>query len=127
MTLTLTDQVSSSIIKNLVQRPRPCRDEFLMSHVRLLLANCSGGYSFTSSHSTNHFGFAMFVFLTMQPIMKEWRYIFLAWAATVAYGQVYVGVHYPFDVLCGGLLGSLIGYFTGTVFNRKIGLQVPVL
>lgn len=122
LTATLTDQLSSSFIKNLVERPRPCREELLMGQVRLILNNCSGGYSFPSSHATNHFGFAMFLFLTLRPIMKKWGYVFFIWAATIAYGQVYVGVHYPLDILAGTLLGCLIGYLTGTYFNKRIGL-----
>lgn len=122
LTATLTDQLSSSFIKNLVERPRPCREELLMGQMRLILNNCSGGYSFPSSHATNHFGFAMFLFLTLRPIMKKWSYVFFIWAATIAYGQVYVGVHYPLDIVAGTLLGCLIGYFTGTYFNKRIGL-----
>lgn len=124
LTATLTDQLSSSFIKNLVERPRPCREELLMGQVRLILNNCSGGYSFPSSHATNHFGFAMFLFLTLRPIMKKWSYVFFIWAATIAYGQVYVGVHYPLDIVAGTLLGCLIGYFTGTYFNKRIGLPL---
>lgn len=122
LTATLTDQLSSSFIKKLIERPRPCREELLMGQVRLILNNCSGGYSFPSSHATNHFGFAMFLFLTLRPIMKKWGYVFFIWAATIAYGQVYVGVHYPLDILAGALLGCLIGYLTGTYFNKRIGL-----
>ncbi|MBI2273215.1 MAG: phosphatase PAP2 family protein [Bacteroidetes bacterium] len=122
LTATLTDQLSSSVIKKLIERPRPCREELLMGQVRLILNTCSGGYSFPSSHATNHFGFAMFLFLTLRPIMKKWAYVFFIWAATIAYGQVYVGVHYPLDILAGALLGCLIGYFTGTYFNKRIGL-----
>jgi membrane-associated phospholipid phosphatase len=124
LTATVTDQLSSSIIKNLIERPRPCREELLLGQVRLILNNCSGGYSFPSSHATNHFGFAMFLFLTLWPIMKKWGYVFFIWAATIAYGQVYVGVHYPLDILGGTLLGCLIGYFTGTYFNKRIGLPL---
>lgn len=122
LTATLTDQLSSSVIKKLIERPRPCREELLMGQVRLILNTCSGGYSFPSSHATNHFGFAMFLFLTLRPIMKKWAYVFFIWAATIAYGQVYVGVHYPLDILAGALLGCLIGYLTGIYFNKRIGL-----
>ncbi len=122
ITVTITDQLSSNLIKKWIQRPRPCQDEFLMSHVRLLLNNCSGGYSFTSSHATNHFGVAMFVFITSPYLLKKWRYVFLVWAATIGYGQVYVGVHYPLDVLCGAMLGSFIGYLTAQFFIKNFGL-----
>jgi undecaprenyl-diphosphatase len=54
--------------------------------------------------------------------MKKWGYVFFIWAATIAYGQVYVGVHYPLDILAGTGLGCLIGYLTGTYFNKRIGL-----
>ncbi len=121
ITLTLTDQLSSNLIKNLVARPRPCSDPYFMDQVRLLLNNCSGGYSFTSSHATNHFGFAMFIVLTLQPIFKKWSRLFFVWAAAISYGQVYVGVHYPLDILCGGLLGSLIGYITSKTYLHYFG------
>ncbi len=118
VTLVLTDQISSTLIKNWVARPRPCRDPFLADQVRLILNTCSGAYSFPSSHAANHFGFAVFIFMTLKPVVKKWGYWLLIWAATICYGQVYVGVHYPVDVLCGGVLGSLIGYGVGRVYGR---------
>lgn len=121
ITLVLTDQISSTLIKNWVARPRPCRDEYLAAQVRLILNGCSGGYSFPSSHATNHFGFAVFIVITLKPLLKKWTWFFPLWAATISYGQVYVGVHYPVDVIAGALLGSLIGYFTATVFTQRIG------
>jgi membrane-associated phospholipid phosphatase len=127
ITLTLTDQISSNLIKNLVERTRPCNETLLAGQMRLLLNHCSGGYSFTSSHATNHFGFAMFVFITLGQVLGRWRWMFLVWAMTIAYGQVYVGVHYPLDVLCGSLLGCFIGYFTARFFTRKFGfIHIPV-
>ena len=117
----LTDQTSSHLIKNFIQRPRPCADEYLQFHVRLLLDHCSGGYSFTSSHATNHFGFAVFVFITLKDVLKQWKWSFIFWAATISYGQVYVGVHYPLDVLCGALLGTFFGFMMGRIFNKYVG------
>lgn len=121
ITIVLTDQISSSWIKPFFERPRPCRDPFLMSHVRLLLNGCSGGYSFTSSHATNHFGFAVFVVMTLGNIMGRWKYAFLFWAASISYGQVYVGVHYPLDIVSGAIVGSVIGWITGSFYLRKVG------
>ena len=122
LTLVLTDQLNSTYIKSWVGRLRPCSDPNFMGHVRLLLNNCSGGFSFPSSHAVNHFGFAMFVFLTLRPIPKKWGYLLFLWAGSIAYGQVYVGVHYPIDVLSGSLLGCLLGYIMATIFNKKIGV-----
>jgi len=118
ITVVLTDQISAHLIKNLVMRPRPCQDSVLAYHVRLLLSNCSGGFSFPSSHATNHFGFAVFIFLTLKNIIGRWRFAFLFWAASIAYGQVYVGVHYPLDVVCGSVLGIFIGFSTAYIFNH---------
>jgi len=122
ITVVLTDQVSSTLLKNWVARPRPCQEGALLGQMRLLLSGCSGGYSFTSSHATNHFGFAMYVYISLFPILKKWGKVFFIWAATISYGQVYVGVHYPIDILCGGLLGCVLGYVTARIFNKHIGL-----
>ncbi len=122
ITVTLTDQVSSHLIKTLVNRPRPCLDPLLADKINLVMHNCSTNPSFTSSHAANHFGMAVFVYCTLKQYLKKWSYLFFVWAATIAYGQVYIGVHYPTDIICGGLLGSIIGYFTATLFNKKAGL-----
>jgi len=122
ITIALTDQISANLIKNLVQRTRPCNDENFMINVHTLLGGCSSSFSFPSSHATNHFGMAWFIYLTLKKYFKTWSYLFFFWAATIAYGQVYIGIHYPTDVLGGALLGSLIGVITATVFNKKIGL-----
>lgn len=125
ITLVLTDQISSTVFKSFFERPRPCNDPVLMSHVRLLLDHCSGGYSFTSSHATNHFGFAVYIFVTLRSLLNKWSYLFLIWAASVSYAQVYVGVHYPLDVICGGMIGASIGYATSQIFIRKAGQILP--
>jgi membrane-associated phospholipid phosphatase len=124
ITLVITDQVSSHLIKIWVARPRPCRDETLASQVRLLLTNCSGTFSFTSSHAANHFGFAVFLVMTLEDVFGKWRYIFLWWAASVCYAQVYVGIHYPLDVIAGGLFGGSVGYLMARFFHKKTGYIV---
>lgn len=123
--VTITDQLSSSFIKEWVQRIRPCRDPEMVEYVRMLLNHCSGGNSFPSSHATNHFGAAFFIFFTLKKYTGKWIYLFFFWAASVSYGQVYVGVHYPSDVLGGTILGSLIGLLVAFVYNKKIGLPEP--
>jgi len=121
ITFAITDQLSAHLIKNIVLRLRPCQDNILAYHVRLLLNNCSGGYSFPSTHATNHFGFAVFIFITLKNIIGKWRYVFLIWAASIAYGQVYVGVHYPLDVFAGAVIGTFIGYLTSYIFIHIFG------
>jgi membrane-associated phospholipid phosphatase len=122
LTVVLTDQLSSSLIKPFFERPRPCRDPYLMNQIRMLLNGCSGGYSFTSSHATNHFGFAIYIMFTLSNIIGKWKYAFLIWAAAIAYGQVYVGVHYPLDIFFGALLGGFIGFVTAYFHNKTAGI-----
>lgn len=118
LNIALTDQISSSFFKPFVHRLRPCADPAIMHQVRLLLDHCSGGFSFTSSHAANHFGIAMFIFMTLQPIFKKYTYLFFVWAACIAYAQVYVGVHYPLDIFVGSLIGLIVGYFMGKLFLK---------
>ena len=126
LTVTFTDQISSHILKPLVDRPRPCHDVLLADHIRLLLNYCSDSKSFTSSHAANHFGVGIFIFCTLKSYFKNWSYLFLIWAATVSYGQIYIGVHYPFDVLGGAVIGCIIGYLMAFFFNKKFSFNSEI-
>lgn len=123
VTVSASDSINSRIIKSLFERPRPCNDADMLPYLTLRVTHCSGGYSFTSSHAANHFAMAMFVFSTLAPLYgrKNLWWLFV-WAACVAFAQVYVGVHYPFDVAGGALVGMSIGAITGYFFNRKLPL-----
>ena len=121
LNVTLTDQISSHLFKPFFHRLRPCADPELMQQSRLLLDHCSGGFSFTSSHAANHFGIAVFLVVTLQPLLKNYRYLFLIWAAIIAYAQVYVGVHFPLDIFVGAIIGIIVGYFNGKLFHKWQG------
>jgi undecaprenyl-diphosphatase len=115
--IALADTLSSQVVKPLVERPRPCNDPALKDEVQLLVS-CGVGYSFTSSHATNHFALANFFSLTL-PFFAGWRGLFLfLWAGSIAYGQVYVGVHYPLDVLAGALLGTACAIPVAGLYRR---------
>ncbi len=115
LTFAMTDIVSSSIIKPMIERYRPCHDEFGVGDVRELV-ECGSGYSFTSSHATNHFGIAFFIIFTFGRSRRLLSFAFFVWAAIVAYAQVYVGVHYPLDVISGALLGISIALLTTELY-----------
>ncbi|HLG39719.1 MAG TPA: phosphatase PAP2 family protein [Chitinophagaceae bacterium] len=118
-TVALTDMGGTNIFKDNFDRDRPCADFDFSMHVRLLV-NCVGnGNSFISNHAANHFGMAAFFFVTFWPVLKKWALIGFLWAACIAYAQVYVGIHYPLDVLTGALFGALIGFGTGKLFNKR--------
>jgi undecaprenyl-diphosphatase len=109
LTILLADQISSEWIKKVVERVRPCNDSSL-ANVRSLIP-CGGGFSFTSSHATNHFALVMQLFLLFRMTWKTSYFVALfVWAALIAYAQVYVGVHYPLDVLAGGFLGCILAW-----------------
>jgi membrane-associated phospholipid phosphatase len=120
-TVAIADMVSSRIFKEGFERLRPCQDPYFFQNVRLLLKGCSGSYSFTSSHAANHFGIATFLSLTFRQTLGRWVYLGYAWAFFISYAQVYVGVHYPLDVLGGAAIGTVAGLLTASVFNRKVG------
>ncbi len=115
--IAISDTTSSKIIKKTVQRIRPCNNENLKSEVQLLVS-CGGGYSFTSSHATNHFAVATFLILTLFRRFRWAKYALIFWAGSIAFGQVYVGVHYPLDVLAGSILGIIIGVLTAMIYSR---------
>ncbi len=121
VTVIITDQ-GSNIIKDLVARPRPCNDAALAPYMHLLLNRCPSSYSFTSNHASNHFGAAFLLYHTLKLHSKKWVYLFFVWAATVAYGQMYVGVHYPLDILSGAVFGALTGTGMAYIFNKYIKL-----
>jgi len=122
LTAALADIVSSQFIKQTIMRVRPCQDPSVASQLRFFINYCPRSSSFTSSHACSHFAQAMFFFLTLRNIWGKWTGLFFAWAFIIAYTQVYVGVHYPFDVFCGAILGCGIGFATGKLFNNKIGI-----
>jgi membrane-associated phospholipid phosphatase len=128
LTVGLADIISSRAIKKTVQRPRPCNDLMLKDKVKLLVP-CGGGYSFTSSHATNHFAAATFVLLTVVNFWRKnrllGRSLLIFWATSISFGQVYVGVHYPLDVIGGGILGVLMGRL-GSFFYKKYGRELLV-
>lgn len=115
-TVGIADQVSSQWIKKNVERLRPCKTEALSEDIHLLVP-CGSGYSFTSSHATNHFAVAIFIGLSLFYNKRVWQILLLCWAASIAFGQVYVGVHYPLDVIAGGIIGAIIGWLMWLLFN----------
>ena len=123
-TVALTDMTGTYVFKHSFERIRPCGDPDFYYHVRLLVNHCSGGYSFISNHAANHFGLATFFFLTAKPLLQRGAWIAFAWAGLVAYSQVYVGIHYPSDVVGGALLGVAFGTLTGTLFNKRHGFAI---
>ncbi len=119
LTFALTDFVSAGIFKQYFMRLRPCNDPDILMYVRNIVG-CGSGYSFVSSHATNHFGIAVFLGGFFQDKITWVKPVAILWAASISFAQIYVGVHYPLDILCGIILGILIGRFTFFSYNYCI-------
>jgi len=113
--ITISDQVSSHLLKIIFERLRPCHEPGLSGLVHLVNGYCGGTYGFVSSHASNAAAFAMFTSLLFKKKLYSWL-IFL-WAALVSYSRIYLGVHYPGDVLCGFLLGMILGWLVMKLFK----------
>ena len=111
LTAVIANTVSSEWIKKSVQRLRPCNEPTIETRT-VPGVHCGGGYSFTSSHATNHFAGAVSIALIVPAVRRRRLWIFglLFWAAFISFGQAYVGVHYPSDLICGAILGSTIAF-----------------
>ena len=106
--ITLCDQFSSMLIKPWVQRLRPCHDPNIQ-HLVHLVDGCGGMYGFISSHAANTFGLSMFLWLLLKRHYQFIAFLFF-WAALVSYSRIYVGVHYPADILLGALSGIVFAW-----------------
>ncbi len=119
ITVGIANTLSSELIKKTVQRTRPCREAAIQVRTMANM-DCSSGYSFTSSHATNHFAlsWSLIFFIPYFRQRRAWRFGLLFWAASIAYGQAYVAVHYPLDILCGSILGTFTAMFFYWLYRR---------
>jgi undecaprenyl-diphosphatase len=109
--IALADQLASGLLKPLVERLRPCHNDAVNIKLLLIEGVCGGQYGFVSSHAANVF--ALFTFFYLKDVFKNIKvmlYILFIWAFIVSLSRAYLGVHYPGDLLCGALVGSLGTY-----------------
>lgn len=113
LTVITADVTSSHLIKKNVKRIRPCNVEYFYTIERV---PCGSGYSFTSSHAANHFALSLILMLTIAK-RRRVKLLLWLWAIIIAFSQIYVGVHYPLDVIAGGFLGVGIACFYYQVYK----------
>ncbi len=122
LTVGLTDGASTWVIKKQVKRYRPTHNLEIGHEVHTVTDFSGqeyrgGKYGFVSSHSANYFGIATVLFWLMGHA-KRWRWLFV-WAALIAYSRIYLGVHYPSDIIGGTLVGVIMGIITG-YYSQKL-------
>jgi len=122
--VSASDLISVHLFKNVFMRLRPCHNPELEGLVHLVKGHCGGQYGFISSHATNHFAIATFFSFLLGHRIKYFSPLIFIWAAVIAYSRIYLGVHYPGDVIAGAIAGSLIGF---TIWHLlKIILKKPL-
>ena len=105
--ITATDQLAN-VFKHGFERPRPCRQEGVMEQARFIAVRC-GSFGYFSAHAASSMGLALFVGFLLKSRHKWLLPVLLIWAIMVGYSRIYIGVHYPGDVLTGMLIGGVIG------------------
>lgn len=116
LTIVLADQVTSTIMKPYFARLRPSHEPSLQSLIHIVNNYKGGKYGFASSHAANTFGIATFLFLLFRKTRK-WIIMLFVWATVVTYSRIYLGVHYPGDILVGAIVG-IISAFLGFYFYK---------
>lgn len=115
LVIALADQISSGICKPLFQRFRPTQEADLMYLIDIVNNYRGGRYGFISSHAANSFGIAIFLSLLIR--YKLLSVIMFSWATLNAYTRMYLGVHYPGDILFGTITGLICGYLVYSVYK----------
>lgn len=114
----LADKIASGLFKPYFMRPRPCHDPVIGSLVYSLVG-CGGKYGFVSSHAATGFGIA-FSFNLLSGSRIKWAPWFYVWAIVYSYSRIYVGVHYPLDILVGGLVGVLSAFLVVAIYRLSV-------
>jgi undecaprenyl-diphosphatase len=111
--IIFTDQITN-LFKFTFERLRPCAQEGVLEFIR---QDSCWGFGFFSGHSSNSMATSIFVGLMLRRTHKKLIYLLIIWSITVAYSRIYLGLHYPLDILCGLSFGVLAGYLFYRVFQ----------
>jgi len=116
--ITISDQLSVILFKNMFQRIRPCHEESLQGLVHIVNGTCGGQFGFISSHSSNTMALSVFVFLLLRKLTGRISFLIFLFPLIVSYSRVYLGIHYPGDVICGMFFGGILGYIIALLTMR---------
>lgn len=122
--ILVTDQLAN-FFKYGVQRPRPCHEEGLQELMRLVKSSCGGKFGYFSAHAANSFAVATFFTTFLRTKYKYIGFFLFLWASVVAYSRIYIGVHYPLDVLTGMVIGIFLGGLFLQLFLKAVSKYLP--
>ncbi len=109
LTITACDQLAN-FFKLGVGRLRPCHDPELSGLYRLVKASCGGKFGYFSAHAANSFAVAVFFSHLLRKSYSWLPWVLVLWAGIVSYSRIYIGVHFPLDVVSGALVGTFMGW-----------------
>ena len=107
--IIITDQ-GANIFKDSFQRLRPCYNESISDSLRLVKENCGGKYGFFSAHASNSFSLAIFFGLLFKNRIRYMIIITIVYASLISYSRIYLGVHFPIDIIVGSSFGIFVGF-----------------
>ena len=116
--ITITDQ-GANFFKDSFQRLRPCYNESISDSLRLVKENCGGKYGFFSAHASNSFSLAIFFGLLFKNRIRYMIIITTVYASLISYSRIYLGVHFPIDIIVGSSFGIFVGFIIYTFVYLK--------
>jgi len=118
LSIILTDQLSVKAFKNVFLRYRPCYNTDIQAYIHLVKSYCGGKYGFVSSHAANFAGLGILFTQLLKFEYRKIAWVMGAWVVLIGYSRVYLGVHYPADVIGGFILGSIIGWLVYKLLQK---------
>ena len=126
--ILVTDQITN-VFKNSFERLRPCHNLEVQHVMRLVKSGCGGLYSYFSGHASNSFVLATYFSILFSARFPKLKFVLFLIAACIAYSRVYVGVHFPLDIVSGAVFGTLWAlcfYWISTRIFQRIFLNVTL-